>query len=204
MNRIPMSAPSYQFFLLQKSHQFLLEFHKVLKEYFSQNQHPFLQSIEFAMPSLFTLLIRLIFPPSPGKSPISTLLTLTYVPAYGIYLTGSHYDITLMTPFTRQLHLMESQGMSVQDYVRIFLHLIIQMNLFCGIKRELEAEQVGRKDKLIMFSLGLSKMEIYLQAGEPIILWLFPTGSTVKIQPKNKATLALLQEYNFFKACSHI
>lgn len=195
MNRIPMNAPSYQFFLLQKNHQFLLDFYKVLKDYLSQNHYSFLQAIEFFMPSLFTLLIRLTFPPSAGKPPISTILALTYVPAYGIYLTGSPFDTALMAPFIRQLHVMELQGMPVPNYVRLFVHLIIQQNLFYSIKRELETEQSGIKEKCVMFSSGLSKMEISLQVEEPMILWLYPTGSTVKIQPRNRATSALVQEY---------
>ena len=190
-----MNAPSYQFFFLQKSHQFLLDFYKFLKDYFSQNQYSFLQTIDFFMPSLFTLLIRLTFPPSAGKPSINTLLALTYVPAYGIYLTGAPFDIALMAPFTRQLRLMELQGMAIPNYVRIFIQLIIQQNLFYSIKREVEMEQGGTNDKCIMFSSGLSKMEISLQIGEPMILWLYPTRSTVRIQPRNRVTLALMQEY---------
>ena len=194
-SRIPMNAPSYQFYFLQKNHQFLLDFCKFLKDHISQNQYSFLQTIDFFMPSLFTLLIRLTFPSSAGKPPINTLLALTYVPAYGIYLTGSPFDIALMAPFTRQMRLMELQGIAISNYARLFIQLIIQQNLFYSIKRELETEVVGMKNKCVMFSSGLSKMEISLQVGEPMVLWLSSTRSTVKIQPRNRGTLALMQEY---------
>ena len=189
-SRIPVNAPSYQFIKHYHHHQWLLNLHNLLKAYLPQGASPFIQTFELSMPSLFTLLLRTAFIGNSGTSQIA----LTFAPAYGIYITGTPFDLPLMAPFLRQLYLANLLKTSAKDYIPYIMFLLAHQYIVFGVRRKLEEEHLMGKDKLIFFSLGVYRLEIHLYTKEPLLLAVSPRPKAVKIQAKDKYTTQFLKK----------
>ena len=189
---LPTNAPPYQFFQLQYSHHQLLSLARQLGTHFLQSSFSFLQSQELCLPSLFTLVLRYSLP---LHSPESAWTAVTCVPAYGGFVVSSVGDVELMGPLMRDIHLKATMNTLSGEAICMSLILTIAMQfVYCGVKERLRQEGIAVNDKVILFAVGVSRLELRVRFGESLSIIIQVGLKNCTVYPKDQAASAFFKQ----------
>ena len=183
LSSLPINAPPYQFFQIQYSHHQLVTVFKVLSSHFSQNTFPFIQSYDLSMCSLFTLVMRFSMPSVGSLSWIA----LTCSPAYGSYIAFPLSDLSQLAPLMHRYPLMLSFNSSKwEDYYQPIVLAIALQYVFKGVRDLLLRDGIIVNEKVVMFAIGLSRIEFRLRFGESMSFVVQLRPNNVLVYPKDR------------------
>lgn len=184
MISLPMNTPPYQFFQIQYSHHQLMTVYRVLTTHFSQNSFPFIQSYDISICSLFTLAIRYSMPSILSSSWIA----LVFSPACGSYIAFQLPDVSQVAPLMHRypliLSLMSSRW---EDYYQPLVLSLGLQYVFKGTRDLLMKEGSPINEKVVMFAIGLSRIEFRLRFGESMSFVVQVKPTNVVVYPKDRA-----------------
>lgn len=165
----------------------------MLGTHFLQGSFAFLQSQELCLPSLFTLVLRYVLPLPNSQENAWTAVTC--VPAYGAFAVSSIGDVELMGPLMRDFHLKLSLSTLNGETVCTSLILTIAMQfVYCGVREKLRQEGIPLNDKVILFAIGVSRLELRIRFGESLSFVVQVGLKNCTVYPKDQAASVLFKQ----------
>ena len=120
---------------------------------------------------------------------------MTCVPAYGGFAVSSIGDVELMGPLMRDFHLKLSMNTLNGETMCTSLLLSIAMQfIYCGVKERLRQEGIAPNDKVILFAVGISRLELRLRFGESLSIIVQVGLKNCTVYPKDQTASVFFKQ----------